>query len=324
MTNPYDPHENKDPKDSEQSFNPYPPSNHPEDQPNYGYGASTQGNSLPQYGQYGAESDNYGSGYGGYGDYSSHGAMHPTTKWPMVTGNPQRVEIGQGIAFAFKETFGNALFWILGSIVFFIVTFVISVAESYVLGFETSAFSSIISGLLSIFIYRLAFNATSGEKLTLANLTKGYNYWTALAVVILVGILGVIVLLGIVLMFGMGGAVIFTAINTTEAMSFGVFFLVFTVVLILAIVIVPFTMMITLYPIEKPAGIGESFTKGFELAKNNFSNLALYYVAVGAVMVFMTILTLGIGIIVALPFAYLTSVYAFRTVSGGARPVKRH
>lgn len=335
MTNPYDP-SNGDSRDD--NFNPYPPSQHPEDRPDFGtnpYG--DRGSSLPQYGDYSSPSTDSASPNSSLNAYGvdRHG-LHPTAGWPMYQGEPTGVPIGPAITYGFKETFKNGLFWILGTFIYFVVTVVLSAVEGQLsqtsgAGALIALISAAFSLAIGICAYRLAFNALDGEKLSIGGTVKGYSFPRALLVAILAGLLSFAAMLpGLILLIGSASDLLL-ATDTLAAdadpdavisqVSWGGFFGGMALMLLGSTLISPFISAIQLFAIDRDAGVAQSFSQGFKVVGAHYLPLLGFYIVATVICMIGILFTLGIGMVIMLPFLINATCYVFRSITGGVRPV---
>lgn len=254
----------------------------------------------------------------------------------MHQGEPTGVPIGTAISYGFKETFKNGRFWIIGSAVFLIASTLISLVEDQLsqaigAGASLGIFSSLFSLAVGVCAYRLAFNALDGKRLNISDTIKGYSFLRAVCVAILAGFLSVIAILPGVALFFSAVSDLLSAADTLAVdadpnyvislVNWGGFFGGMFLMLLGAALIAPFVSFIQLFPIDRNTSVGESFSYGFKVVGANYLPLLGYFIAVMAICLFGIFMTLGLGMVILLPFLINASSYVFRSIIGGVRPV---
>lgn len=315
----------------------YEPTSHPEDQAGFGQSGN--------YGNYGGGaygSQSYGGydagqpGYAGasYGNSSGHEGPGPGAG-PAYTGPVSAIE---AIKWGFKAALGNALLWVLGAVVVLAIQFVpqigISVGAQNADGAETSVmldlFSfavSILSFVISLVVYRLAYREIDKPSPTWGTLFQGVRWVPPLVVNIVLGILAAIALVIVIVVLFMVvlGGVEGTDLQNPEQLSQSdVFALVgsifggLLVVMLIALFIQPF---FTLMPwlAADTSSIGEAFSQGLKLGKENYSHLLLFIVLSG-LLGFASLITLGLALIIIAPALQLATAHLCRQCQGRYAP----
>lgn len=315
----------------------YEPTSHPEDQAGFGqsgnygnYGGGAYG--AQSYGGYDAGQPGYaGASYGSSSGYEGPGSG----AGPAYTGPVSAIE---AIKWGFKAALGNALLWVLGAVVVLAIQFVpqigISVGAQNADGAETSVmldlFSfavSILSFVISLVVYRLAYREIDKPSPTWGTLFQGVRWVPPLVVNIVLGILAAIALVIVIVVLFMVvlGGVEGTDLQNPEQLSQSdVFALVgsifggLLVVMLIALFIQPF---FTLMPwlAADTSSIGEAFSQGLKLGKENYSHLLLFIVLSG-LLGFASLITLGLALIIIAPALQLATAHLCRQCQGRYAP----
>lgn len=315
----------------------YEPTSHPEDQAGFG-----QSGNYGNYGggAYGAQSysgyDAGQPGYAGasYGSSSGYEGPGPGAG-PAYTGPVSAIE---AIKWGFKAALGNALLWVLGAVVVLAIQFVpqigISVGAQSADGAETSVmldlFSflvSILSFVVSLVVYRLAYREIDKPSPTWGTLFQGVRWVPPLVVNIVLGVLAAIaVVIVVVVLFvvGLGGVSATDLQNPEQLSESDVFALVgsifggLLVVMLIALFIQPF---FTLMPwlAADTSSIGEAFSQGLKLGKENYSHILLFIVLSG-LLGFASLITLGLALIIIAPALQLATAHLCRQCQGRYAP----
>lgn len=315
----------------------YEPTSHPEDQAGFGQSGN--------YGNYGG--GDYGSqSYGGYdaGQPGYAGASYGNNfgqegpgpgAGPAYTGPVSAIE---AIKWGFKAALGNALLWVLGAVVVSAIQFVaqigISAGTQSADGAETSVMLDlfsfavfILSFVISLVVYRLAYREIDKPSPTWGTLFQGVRWVPPLVVNIVLGILAVIALVIVIVVLFMVvlGGVEGTDLQNPEQLSQSdVFALVgsifggLLVVMLIALFIQPF---FTLMPwlAADTSSIGEAFSQGLKLGKENYSHLLLFIVLSG-LLGFASLITLGLALIIIAPALQLATAHLCRQCQGRYAP----
>lgn len=361
MTNPFDP--NSENNSSPNGFGGgvnnngglprYEPTNHPEDQAGFGqpggYG-SNEGFGGSAYGGSSSGSDSYGVGqdYGGYGAYnagqegyagagygddSSYSGPGPQAG-PAYTGPVSAVE---AIKWGFKATLKNPLLWILGAVVVGLIQLVSQAGVNAAQNAEGDGVSvvfdllsfvtSILSLVIGLVVYRLAYREIDTPKPTWGTLFHGVRWVQPLVVGLVLGLLGalaifVVVLIAILVGFGsLEGLDVQNVDELSEGQMMtlvgsvlGLLFVVFLV----ALFIQPFFVLMPWLAADT-SSIGEAFSKGLKLGKDNYGHLLLLMVLSGLLFA-ASIITLGLALVVIAPAMQLATAHLCRQCQGRYAP----
>lgn len=315
----------------------YEPTSHPEDQAGFGqsgnygnYGGGAYG--AQSYGGYDAGQPGYaGASYGNSSGYEGPGPG----AGPAYTGPVSAIE---AIKWGFKAALGNALLWVLGAVVVFAIQFVpqigISVGAQSADGAETSVmldlFSfavSILSFVIALVVYRLAYREIDKPSPTWGTLFQGVRWVPPLVVNLVLGVLAAIaIVIVVVVLFvvGLGGVSATDLQNPEQLSESDVFALVgsifggLLVVMLIALFIQPF---FTLMPwlAADTSSIGEAFSQGLKLGKENYSHILLFIVLSG-LLGFASLITLGLALIIIAPALQLATAHLCRQCQGRYAP----
>ena len=315
----------------------YEPTSHPEDQAGFG-----QSGNYGNYGggAYGAQSysgyDAGQPGYAGasYGSSSGYEGPGPGAG-PAYTGPVSAIE---AIKWGFKAALGNALLWVLGAVVVLAIQFVpqigISVGAQSADGAETSVmldlFSflvSILSFVVSLVVYRLAYREIDKPSPTWGTLFQGVRWVPPLVVNIVLGVvaaIAVVIVVVVLFVVGLGGVSATDLQNPEQLSESDVFALVgsifggLLVVMLIALFIQPF---FTLMPwlAADTSSIGEAFSQGLKLGKENYSHILLFIVLSG-LLGFASLITLGLALIIIAPALQLATAHLCRQCQGRYAP----
>lgn len=315
----------------------YEPTSHPEDQAGFG-----QSSSYGNYGDGAYGSQSYGGyeagqpGYAGagYGSDSSYEGPGPGAG-PAYTGPVSAIE---AIKWGFKAALGNAILWVLGAVVAFLVQVVPQFGISFGEQNADSAAASVswslisfavtvLSIVISLVVYRLAYREIDKPSPTWGTLFQGVRWVPPLVVNIVVGILAVIALVIVIVVLFMvvlGGVEGMDLQNPEQLSQSDVFALVgsifggLLVVMLIALFIQPF---FTLMPwlAADTSSIGEAFSQGLKLGKENYSHLLLFIVLSG-LLGFASLITLGLALIIIAPALQLATAHLCRQCQGRYAP----
>ncbi len=307
------------------SYPSYPATPHPEDNPTYGAGGYGGGG-------YGAGGDGYGGaqgyqGYQGYQENQGYGAGGPGAgAAPQGTG---RVDPMAAISWAFRAVFGNWPIWIIGTLVFFIVTTGASILVDFVFGgasLASNIFQLVFTAVLiivTIHIYTGVLREIDNPKVRVGDFLREVNLWPSVGIYLIVQ-----VVTGL-LMALVAGPLMFTAFNGDfEAQSndevlalLGTLMLTFGVVMLLSLLLAPFTGFLTWYVVDRREGIGGAISHGLRDALRNYGRLLLFFLLTGVLMVLGAIITFGLALLVFTPVLLLAQAHLYRQMSGGQLPV---
>lgn len=315
----------------------YEPTSHPEDQAGFGqsgnygnYGGGAYG--YQPYGGYDAGQPGYaGASYGSSSGYEGPGPG----AGPAYTGPVSAIE---AIKWGFKAALGNALLWVLGAVVVFAIQFVpqigISVGAQSADGAETSVmldlFSfavSILSFVIALVVYRLAYREIDKPSPTWGTLFQGVRWVPPLVVNLVLGVvvaIAIVIVVVVLFVVGLGGVSATDLQNPEQLSESDVFALVgsifggLLVVMLIALFIQPF---FTLMPwlAADTSSIGEAFSQGLKLGKENYSHILLFIVLSG-LLGFASLITLGLALIIIAPALQLATAHLCRQCQGRYAP----
>ena len=361
MTNPFDP--NSENNSSPNGFGGgvnnngglprYEPTNHPEDQAGFGqpggYG-SNEGFGGSAYGGSSSGSDSFGVGqdYGGYGAYnagqegyagagygddSSYSGPGPAAG-PAYTGPVSAVE---AIKWGFNATLKNPLLWILGAVVVGLIQLVSQAGVNAAQNAEGDGVSvvfdllsfvtSILSLVIGLVVYRLAYREIDTPKPTWGTLFQGVRWIQPFVVSLVLGLLAAIVIVALVviaIVVGFGGLSA-SELDSLEQPSDGQ---VMTLVgSILGLLLVSFLVALFIQPFfvlmpwlaADTSSIGEAFSKGLKLGKDNYGHILLFIV-LSALLFAASLITLGLALVVIAPAMQLATAHLCRQCQGRYAP----
>lgn len=320
----------------------YEPTTHPEDQAGFGqsgsygnyggesYGAQPYGGSS--YGAYNAGQPGYaGASYGGDSGYEGPGPG----AGPAYTGPVSALE---AIKWGFKAALGNAVLWVLGAVVVFLIQVIpqvgISVGEQNADGTGASVmvnlFSfavSILAIVISLIVYRLAYREIDKPSPTWGTLFQGVRWVSPFVVNLVLGVLGAIALvIVVVIVFAVGfGGTSATDMQNIENLGdgemlafVGSMFGILAVLMLIGLFIQPF---FTLMPwlAADTSSVGEAFSQGLKLGKQNYSHILLFIV-LSALMFAASFITFGLALVVVAPAMQLATAHLCRQCQGRYAP----
>lgn len=315
------------------TFRPYPATPHPED--NTGFGAQGPGTGGAGYagygyGQQGAGNQGYGQpGYGHQGQpgVGGNGQGH-------VTGNG-KVDVMLAVRWAFKTLFSNALIWILGTFVLFVVSVLvfslISVVAFSTAGPETlagmtaatSVFTLIVTAVTmvgAVFIYHGALHQVDKPKIGLGDFFRSLNFWQTIAVLLLVGAATWLISWLFGLVFPAPALPTDpTAVDAGAGMAqlAGVSLL-GTLILLL---IQPLHMYMVWYAVDGREGVIGAIVNGFKDGARNYLPLIAFLI-VGTIAVLLAgIVTLGLALLILGPAWLLAQAHIYRQIAREPYPV---
>ncbi|GGG69249.1 hypothetical protein [Corynebacterium pelargi] len=356
--NDRDKREGGEPQDD--GFQPYPPVNHPEDQPQYGqqpprypqpgahdgsnaYGAGDAANAAgqPGYGaHYGGGAHGDGSNqYDGYGNAGMNFQVHPDLETTMV--QPVRdVSVWNPIKYGFKIVFKRANPWLIWGVALALLGFILpSVLSSFATGgawdaasLQASAQESWQSQLLNLvfgivvlllgpILVAMAVAQVDGGPLGKERRVAQGNYAKTLFTSILVGIIEVVAI------FVPVALLVFLAF-VSGGEEFGVLqgLLVLAAVvvgIVIALLLAPISVLATYYAAEQGLGPVAAIKASWQQGRPHLWTLVGYSILNGLITGLLTLFTCGLGSIIAIPQAYNAAAYMYRQVSGGAVPDMR-
>ena len=344
MTNPFDPKSDNNSNGGFGSGNGgdlprYETTSHPEDQEGFGTSAN------PAFGAHSSSAGDQYAGYGaanagqpgyagaGYSTDSSYAGPGPGAG-PAYTGPVSAME---AIKWGFKAALGNAVVWLVGAVVYFLVMFVPQFAVGFAVSDNEEAMGvasqgmSWLTGILSLFVwivvYRLAYREIDKPSPSWGDLFQGVRWVPPLVVNIVLGVLGTIVFAAVVVglvVVGVGGGSSINWENPTDAEMgkimgiIGAIFGILVLVLLAWLFIQPF---FTLMPwlAADTSSIGESFSKGLSLGKENYGHILLFLVLQGLLYA-ASMLTLGLALIIIGPAMALATAHLCRQCQGRYAP----
>lgn len=338
----------------------YETTNHPEDQAGFGqpggYGANGGygsnegfGGNSHGAGQQGANAYGASQEYGGYGAYNTGQPGYAGASYgedgsyagpgpqagPAYTGPVSAIE---AIKWGFGAALKNPVLWILGAFVVGIVQVVpqltLGISQQNNAGTEAgvtvnifSFFVSILSIVISIVVFRLAYREIDTPKPTWGTLFQGIRWVQPLVVSLVLGAIFIVaMLIGIfaLVFLGVGGTAA-TGAGSLEQLEegqalalMGSLFGGMFVFGLIALFIQPF---FTLMPwlAADTSSIGEAFSQGLKLGKQNYSHILLLLVLSGLLVV-ASFITLGLGLLIVGPAMQLATAHLCRQCQGRYAP----
>lgn len=334
--------ENWDPGDGFGDLPKYGSTNHPEDQP--GYGQSSYG--QPGYGQ--PYSSGYDSNYGatGYSGAQFGGAGYSDQGFGQSYGHETliqthgKLQVFKAIGFGFKRTFTNAKLWLLGSVAFLLVFMVLGAIIGMIAPAPAQAdgtfqvgtdWASSITGVISLalmpFIYRLATMEVDTRDNGWGKIGKDVHFLPTLGILLVMWLVGIVVsvvftevafggILSALEAAGTNEDAIMQAFVDHAGAAFGGLLLFMIIVLCAT----PFYQLMPWYAADGRAGVIGSITNGCQNGAVNFLPLLGFNIAMGFLMVVITIFTLGLGMFIVMPVYLLAQAHAYRQIAGGPVP----
>lgn len=310
--------------------NPYDPyrdnSGNPFNQDNSGYGYQQN----PGYGYQenaGYQSHDIGPGVGQPG-----GELPPTS--PVFAG-PAPYRAMEPISIAFNRLNANFGAWVLFGIFSFLITIAgtwfsspdmaldvndPAAVDAYVEASATSSFVSfivvILSMLLTIFLYRGAFEESDGRKPAIGDFFKISRWGSIIGIYVLVFIASFVIVIPGLLLVVAGGAM---SISSPGA-GVGLMFIGIFVMLAMLLAFVPIATMVPLSVIDGRTTVTKSFGFIWAAVKPVFWKV-LGTLIVLALINFAGALLCGLGLIYTMPLYSIAVVVMYRQVIGGRRPV---
>jgi len=310
----------------------YGSTDHPEDQP--GYGRSDQPYSSGYDSAYGSQGYS-GAQFGGpgYSEQPYYGA-NPHDNLVATNG---KLQIFNAIGFGFKRTFSNAKLWLLGSVAFIAFTMVLGAIAGALTGSGsepsqvgpdiTGNFLSLISLLLMPFIYRLATKEVDSRATGWSTIGKDVHYWPTIAITIILWLIGLVFSFIFVdqALNGLLADLDSAATNDTAEMEalaaeMGSFFGLISLLMLATLFLTPLYQLMVWYAADGRGGIGQAIVQGFKAGASNYLRLVGFNIVVSIIMMFVIIVTLGLGTIIALPMYLLAQAHAYRQIAGGPVP----
>ncbi|APT92386.1 hypothetical protein CPHO_05175 [Corynebacterium phocae] len=326
MTTPNNPTNPWDSDGNDDGLNPYGPTNHPEDSPNFG---STPN---PGYAGYANYADQGQGAYGqpnGSGFYS--GGVPPRNKG--------QVSWNDAVSYGLKAVASNAKLWLVIGFVLSLIFIAPSVVAILTVGFDSAAdfengalydngysamnfddfIAPLVSFLISPILMRLALHQVDDQSTGWGHLGKDLHYFPALVVqflsTLVTGLLAAVLIVPVV--------VISASLMDAESSS-GSDVLIFIAVILalagllvlLALLITPLVSYMQWFAASGQAGIGDSIKAGFKVGKKHYGQLLLFSLVMGLCSFAMVLFTAGLGLIYLLPFSQLATAHMFRQIAG--------
>lgn len=318
MTNPQDP-SNQEGAGREHYGNPqypaYPPSNHPEDQPNFGqssgsYGQAnygSQGNDQhayeqPTYGQPGGDQyppQGYPSydNYGGYGNQG--GAIHPDFDKTIVISD-EGPDILASIKYGFSATFRRPLLWIVGSLVFMVIFGLLQFVP------VLNAVGAVLTAMIMPIVYKIAVLQIEAEPIERDRVTQGYSWGRAVVVGLAANIL--IMLVSALFFWPLIGYQYGDQISTEAIIAAAggmIAYLILTIFLQFAV----------LFVVDQDVSFGEAFKGSCRIARTWFWKILGWNITLFFFSFLILLFTLMIGVIIVLPVVFNATTYIYRQMA---------
>lgn len=317
----------------------YGPTNHPEDRPDFQQRHSGYGGQQPPagYGAPGYGAPGYGAHYGAGGDPNAPAATRETDG---------KIDVIEAFAWAFRATFHNAKLWLLGTVAYLVVFVILSfVFAGFMMGMNggldaaadvaTATFGgtdvavSLVTGAISLavmpFIYRMALREIDQVRVRWGEVGKDVNYWPTIAVrLVASAVPGLLTMLVLAAPFSNAVRALDVPnpdmIDTAPLVSLLGWL---ALVGLVNLLIMPFIMLVDLFPVDKRGNFTQAFAASFEMAKRNYVRLLGLYVGYFLLTLVIVLFTFGLGVIVAFPVGILAYAHAFRQGVGGSAPAYR-
>lgn len=287
----------------------YPPSNHPEDRPEFGYQGSEQ------------------TAYGAYSNPGESSAQH--NGHVSMQQEPGKINILEAISWGFATTFRNAKLWIVLGLIVFIgiiaavaaqIAVIASIADPGTLE-ETGGelFSGTVSDVLTLgivlitlvltpYFYRLALFQVDDANTGWGHLWKDTPLLRAIGVMLAVSIVSGI--LYFVAVSPLGQAF---SDGTPESNSFSAsgiaMMLIGTVAMVAWSVL---SMFMSWAAVSGQFGFGASMKTGWGIGWTNFAKLLLFAIVANLVVTVALLISFGLVLIVVVPAWLLVTAHMFR------------
>lgn len=297
------------------SYPSYPATPHPEDNPTYGAGG------------YGAGGYGGAQGYQGYQENQGYGAEgYGAGAAPQGTG---RVEPIAAISWAFRAVFANWPIWIIGTLVFFIVNVAVSLLADFLFGGASLAGNlfqivfSVVLIIVMVHIYTGVLREIDAPKIRVGDFLRDVNLWPSVGIYLIVqivsGLLMALVAVPLVFVAFSGGVEAQSndevlAMLSTPMLAVGV-------ILLVSLLLAPFTSFLTWYVVDRREGIGGAISHGLRDALRNYGRLLLFFLLTGVLMLLGALITFGLALLVFTPVLLLAQAHLYRQMSGGRLPV---
>lgn len=313
----------------------YGSTNHPEDQPGYGQGQPYSSGYDSNYGNTGYSGAQFGgAGYAepiyNEGEYQGN-----------LVGTNGKLQVFNAIGFGFKRTFSNAKMWLLGSLAFVIFFLIIGGIVGVFFGPDYSQTSgsvqvgtdwaSNIVGLISLllmpFIYRLATKEVDSRATGWASIGKDVHYFPTIIITLILWAVGMVFsflfidqILGRFIAEVEAAGTDDTAVYNAMAENLGGFLGASLLILIGSVLLSPLYQLMVWYAADGRGGIGQAISQGLKTGVSNYLQLLGFNIVIGFAITFIVFVTLGLGMIVALPAYLLAQAHAYRQIAGGPVP----
>lgn len=290
----------------------YPQTPHPEDQPGYGY--------SPYQGQQ-AYQDPYGAPLGS--------SAQPGVR-EMGTG---KIDVMRAVNWGLSTTFKNWTVWILATLAFFTVLFVISFVVSIVTvvanGGEPTAspaitlFSAAAGLAVSLLFYNAATRQLDRAKIGWGDFFRGMNAGPLIGFLLLNAALGML-LLTVVELIAIGS--VQTLAGVDPAIDWATLSKALAgqaVAMLISFLIAPLLVFIPFFLADRRAGFVDAIRLGIAAGARNYGKLLLAMFLIGLVGFLAALVTLGLGALVVLPAYMLVNAHLYRQAAGFELPVEQ-
>lgn len=251
-----------------------------------------------------------------------------------------KLQVFSAIGFGFKRTFSNAKLWLLGSFAFIVFSMIVGGIVGAIFGDAAAQnggvqvgldpadnIVSLISLALMPFVYRLATKEVDSRSTGWSTLGKDVHFFPALAITFILWLLSFVLSYFVVTVIlgsfvsqieaaGSDEAEIYNVVAANIGSILGTLMLIMVGVLL----VTPLYQLMVWYAADGRAGIGQSIVQGLQSGAANYFRLIGFNIAISVVMVFITLVTLGLGMIIALPVYLLAQAHAYRQIAGGPVP----
>lgn len=296
----------------------YPSTPHPEDNAGYGGGAGYAG---------------YGYGQPGYGNQGPPGFGGGG---PGQVAGSGKVDVLLAVRWAFKAVFSNALIWVLGSFLLFVVTVLgftllmtvtLGTAGSSAAGLTaaTTVFTAIvtlITMVVAVFIYNGALRQVDQAKVGLGDFFRNLNFWPTFAVMLIVGV----VTWAINRLFSMLFATPARPTDPTAMMEMSPETMaqlsgMSMIATLLLLLLQPLHAYMVWYAADQREGIIGAIINGFKDGARNYFRLLAFLIVGSIAMMLAAIVTLGLALVVLMPAWLLIQVHLYRQMAREPHPV---
>lgn len=303
----------------------YPSTPHPEDNAG-GFGQSGYGGG-PGYAGYGY--DQQGPGYGQQGRPGFGGG--PT----QVVGNG-KVDVLMAVRWAFRATFSNALVWILGTFLLFVVAVVGFTVLMFLtmdpMGGSTAGLSAattvftliatVVTMVVAVFIYNGALRQADQTRIGFGDFFRNLNFWPTLAVTVIVGAAGWALNQLLLLLFSSPTVVTdptaMTELSSEAMMQVSGMSMIATLLLLL---LQPLHSYMVWYAADRREGILGAIINGFKDGARNYFQLLAFLIVSSIAMLLAAVVTLGLAMVVLMPAWILIQAHLYRQMAREPHPV---